>query len=205
MTTILAIKSSANGERSASNKLIEDLVELLRSAKDDLTLIERDLDAVPIEHVTSQTLAGIGRSASITDETAVAQRLSDTLIAELKSADVVLIGAPMYNFGIASTLKTWFDYVIRAGHTFQYSASGPQGLVQSKPVVVFETRGGAYSENPTQSADCQEPHLRLMLGLMGLRDVDFLRVEGLALGEGPAKIAEGGRKAADLASLARYR
>ncbi len=94
--------------------------------------------------------------------------LSDTLIAELQSADILVIGAPMYNFGIASTLKAWFDHVLRAGITFRYGESGPEGLLKGKRAIVIESRGGLYSEGPAQVMDAQEPHLRGMLRFMGI-------------------------------------
>ncbi|MDB5411591.1 MAG: NADPH-dependent reductase family protein, partial [Rhodospirillales bacterium] len=97
--------------------------------------------------------------------------------------------APMYNFGIPSTLKSWFDHVLRAGATFNYSEAGPVGLVASKPVVVVETRGGFYSEGPTASLDSQEPHLRGMLRFIGLTDIEFVRVEKLGFPAAEEQIA----------------
>jgi FMN-dependent NADH-azoreductase len=88
----------------------------------------------------------------------------------------------MYNFGIASTLKTWFDYVLRAGITFRYSEAGPEGLLKGKRAIVIESRGGLYSEGPAQMMDSQEPHLRTLLGFMGIEDVTFIRAEKLAFG-----------------------
>ncbi|WP_263641762.1 FMN-dependent NADH-azoreductase [Hypericibacter adhaerens] len=110
------------------------------------------------------------------------QALSDELIAELKAADTIIIGAPMYNFGIASTLKAWFDHVLRAGVTFRYTETGPVGLVTGKRAIVIETRGGLYSEGPAQPFDSQEPHLRTLLGFIGITDVTFVRAEKLAFG-----------------------
>ncbi len=111
-----------------------------------------------------------------------AQALSDELIAELKAADLLVIGAPMYNFGIPSTLKAWFDYVLRAGVTFSYSEAGPEGLLKGKRAIVVLTRGGLYSEGPAQLMDAQEPHLRTLLGFIGITDVTFIRAEKLAFG-----------------------
>jgi FMN-dependent NADH-azoreductase len=108
--------------------------------------------------------------------------LSDELIAELKAADTVVIGSPMYNFGIASTLKAWFDYVLRAGITFRYTENGPVGLIEGKRAIVVVSRGGLYSEGPAQAFDSQEPHLRTLLGFMGISDVTFVRAEKLAFG-----------------------
>ena len=113
---------------------------------------------------------------------AAALALSDELVAELQAADIVVIGAPMYNFGIASTLKAWFDYVLRAGMTFRYTEAGPEGLVKGKRAIVIESRGGLYSEGPAQAMDSQEPHLRTLLGFIGITDVTFVRAEKLAFG-----------------------
>src|SRR5262249_37703236 len=101
----------------------------------------------------------------------------------LKGADVVVIGAPMYNFGIPSTLKAWFDHVLRAGITFRYTQNGPEGLVTGKRALVVVTRGGLYSEGPAQAMDSQEPHLRTLLGFIGITAVAFVRAEKLAFGD----------------------
>jgi len=114
---------------------------------------------------------------------AAARSLSDELIAELNAADMLIIGAPMYNFGMPSTLKAWFDHVLRADITFRYSESGPEGLIKGKRAVVIVSRGGLYSEGPAQVMDSQEPHLRNLLGFMGITDVSFLRAEKLAFGQ----------------------
>jgi FMN-dependent NADH-azoreductase len=190
MGNILVIKSSAGGAASVSNKLVDGLVARLRHERPELALVERDLDREPVPHVGSATLAGIGRPAPETEAAKPVRALSDQLIAEVLEADMIVIGAPMYNFGIASTLKSWFDHVLRAGATFAYGANGPQGLVGAKPVVVIETRGGVYSDGPFAAFDAQEPHLRAMLGFMGLTEVDFIRVEGLALGETDRVLAD---------------
>ncbi|PTQ09924.1 FMN-dependent NADH-azoreductase [Sphingomonas oleivorans] len=181
MGSILVIKSSAGGAASVSNKLVDQLVARLQAERPELKVVERDLDREPVPHLSSATMAGIGRPAPETEAAKPTRALSDALVAELQEAEILVIGAPMYNFGIASTLKSWFDHVLRAGVTFQYGPNGPEGLVAAKPVIVIETRGGAYSEGPAAVLDSQEPHLRTMLGFMGLRDVDFVRVEKLAM------------------------
>lgn len=179
--SILVIKSSASGKNSLSGRLVDQLVARLVAADPSLPVIERDLDASPVPHVQSTTLGSIGRAAP-TEGADPIRDLANAMIAEVHAADIIVMGVPMYNFGIPSTLKAWFDHVLRAGETFAYGAEGPKGLVAPKPVVVIETRGGAYSEGPTTVLDQQEPHLRSMLGFMGLRDVDFVRVEKQAMG-----------------------
>lgn len=190
MDSVLIIKSSARGADSVSNKLIDALAVRLAKERPGLRLVERDLDRDPAGHLVSETLAGVGRPEPETAAAQPVRALSDALIAELMEADVIVVGAPMYNFGIASTLKSWFDHVLRAGVTFTYADTGPVGLVGPKPVVVIETRGGIYSEGPMTVFDAQEPHLRALLGLMGLVDVKFIRVEGLALGAAEQVIAK---------------
>lgn len=185
MTNILVIRSSASGERSVSNRLIDELLARIPDAR----LTERDLDREPIPHITSRSLAAIGRAEPQTDEERAGRALSDRLVAELQDADLLVIGAPMYNFGIPSTLKSWFDQVLRAGVTFRYTANGPEGLLAGKPAIVVETRGGFYSEGPAIAMNMQEPHIRAMLGFVGITDVTFVRAEGQAVG--PEQAAAG--------------
>jgi FMN-dependent NADH-azoreductase len=111
-----------------------------------------------------------------------ARKLSDELIAELRAADTIVIGAPMYNFSTSTLLRAWFDYVLRAGETFSYSAAGPKGLLEGKRVIVVEARGGLYSEGPAAAVDFQEPYLRHLLGFVGLTDVTFVHAEKLGFG-----------------------
>jgi len=172
MTNVLVINSSALGAASVSRGLVSRIVSGIREADPAASVIERDLDAHPVPHLDGRTLAGFGGQGA-----AEPAALSDALIAELKAADVIVIGAPMYNFGIASTLKSWFDHVMRAGLTFRYTEAGPEGLVTGKRAIVALSRGGYYD-----ATDTQEPHLRTMLGLMGITDVAFVRAHGLAFG-----------------------
>ena len=123
-----------------------------------------------------------------TDAERVTRALSDELIAELRAADIIVIGAPMYNFGVATSLRAWFDHVLRAGETFRYSEAGPKGLLSGKRVIVVESRGGFYSEGPSKAVDFQEPYLSHLLGFMGLTDVTFVRAE--RIGYGPEARAE---------------
>jgi FMN-dependent NADH-azoreductase len=139
------------------------------------------LHAAPIPHLTTTNLAGV-RGVPTTDAELAARALSDQLIAELRTADTIVIGAPMYNFSIPTGLRAWFDYVLRAGETFSYSEAGPRGLLGGKRVIVIESRGGLYSEGPAQAIDFQEPYLRHLLGFMGLADVAFIRAEKIGFG-----------------------
>ncbi len=182
MSTVLVLTSSALGEASVSNQLVQGAVAQLRLQDPHLRVITRDLGGNPIPHLTVDSATALRGAEPANDAQASAQALSDELIAELKAADTIVIGAPMYNFGIASTLKSWFDHVLRAGITFKYSESGPAGLLEAKRAIVIETRGGVYSEGPAQVMDSQEPHLRNLLSFIGITNVKFFRAEKLAFG-----------------------
>lgn len=181
MSNILVVTSSALGEASVSNQLVREAVEALRREEPDVQVVTRDLGVTPIPHLTLDAAAAL-REEPQNAAQAAARALSDELIAELQAADVIVIGAPMYNFGIASTLKSWFDYVLRAGVTFRYSEAGPEGLLRDKRAIIVLTRGGLYSEGPAQAMDAQEPHLRTLLSFIGIADVTFVRAERLAFG-----------------------
>jgi FMN-dependent NADH-azoreductase len=183
MTKILTVRSSANGDRSVSNRLIDAFLDELAQSGAALDVVDRNLDSNPVPHVTSDTLAGIGRPAPETDSAKPTRALSDELIAEVQDADLILVGAPMYNFSLPSTLKSWFDHVLRAGATFQYTAAGPEGLLKGKRAIIFGVRAGFYSEGDSTAVDFQIPYLKHLLGFMGVTDVETVLVEKLAFGE----------------------
>ena len=197
---VLAITSSALGDASASNKLVNDTVAQLQARNPDLKLIRRDIGGGQIPHLDLDGATAVRGGEPANAAQAAAQKLSDELIAEVKAADVLVIGAPMYNFGIPSTLKSWFDYVLRAGVTFRYTEAGPEGLMTGKRAIVVATRGGLYSEGPAKPMDSQEPHLRTMLGFIGITDVTFVYAEKLAFGPEAreASIGEAERKLEEL-------
>ena len=185
MSKIFVLASSALAEASVTNQLVGEALSMLRSADPGALVTARDLGSRPIPHLTSESTAALRGGEPANDAQAAARALSDELIGELRAADTIVIGAPMYNFGIASTLKAWFDHVLRAGSTFRYTDNGPVGLLKGKRAIVVETRGGSYSEGPAQTLDAQEPHLRTLLGFMGITDVTFVPAERLALGPQP--------------------
>jgi FMN-dependent NADH-azoreductase len=191
MTNILIVDSAATGDASVSRRLTGELEAILRESG-PVRIVRRDVGAVPVPHLTADTTPAIRGAEPDSDSARDALALSDALIAELEAADLVVIGAPMYNFGMASTLKSWFDHVLRAGITFRYSESGPEGLLKGKKAIVIESRAGLYSAGPAAAMDSQEPHLRTLLGFMGLDDTTFVRVEKLAFGPeaAAASIAE---------------
>ena len=199
MTKVLLIQSSASGSESVSNQLTNSYVERLEREATDLKVIRRDLGSDPLPHLDPARLPGIAGDTS----TAAAEetlQLSNTLIEEIEAADILVIGSPMYNYGITSTLKVWFDHIMRAGKTFGYTAEGPTGHLTGKRAIVVETRGGFYSEGPGKSMDAQEPHLTAMLGLVGISDVTFIHAERLAVGpdERAEAIAKAGKELAAL-------
>ncbi|MDP1599421.1 FMN-dependent NADH-azoreductase [Phenylobacterium sp.] len=182
MSNILVLNSSVSGEASVSRLLVADAVTELTQRDPSAKLVFRDLAANPLPHLTPETVAGV-RSQATTPAEQLARALSDELIAELRAADTIVIGAPMYNFSIPTTLRSWFDHVLRAGETFSYSEAGPKGLLSGKKVIVVEARGGLYSEGPAQATDFQEPYLRQLLGFIGLADdLTFIRAEKIGYG-----------------------
>jgi FMN-dependent NADH-azoreductase len=188
MTTALIVTSSANGDASISGSLAATLIDHLRVADPALHVVLRDVGAEPLPHLTAATVAAI-KSEPATDAELEARALSDSLVAELAAADILVIASPMYNFGMSSTLKAWFDHVLRAGLTFRYTAEGPEGLMKGKKAVVIESRAGFYSQGPAAAMDGQEPHIRILLGFMGIDDVTFVRAEKLAFGPEAAEAA----------------
>jgi FMN-dependent NADH-azoreductase len=152
---------SGMSEGSISRQLTAEFLEKWKAAEPGAKIIERDLAAHPLPHLTEQTLGAFFTPAEQrSPEQARAAQLSDQLVAELAAADVVLIGAPMYNFSISSGLKAWIDHVARAGVTFKYTESGPVGLLKGKKVYVFTSRGGVYSQGPAKVMEFHETYLR---------------------------------------------
>ncbi len=190
MTKVLIIDSAATGDASVSRKLTAELSERLARLDPTVHIVHRDIGASPIPHLTAETVGAIRGAPADTPVAQDALALSDALVAELKEADVIVLGAPMYNFGMPSTLKAWFDHVLRARVTFRYTAEGkPEGLVKGKRGIVIETRAGFYSDGPAAALDSQEPHIRTLLGFMGIEDVSFVRAEKLAFGPEAAAAA----------------
>lgn len=187
MTKLLIVDSSTRGADAVSRQLTDALAEAWRSAEPDVEIVRRDVGATPVPHLLPDGYLGVRADAQSEAELA-ARALSDTLIAEVREADVIVIGSPMYNFGISSTLKAWFDHVLRPRVTFAYSEAGPEGLLKGRRAIVIATRGGVYSEGPMASADAQIPHLKGMLGFVGI-EPEFILAEGIGLGPEAAQQA----------------
>lgn len=182
MSTVLALTSSALGSQSVSTRLVGHALDRIRESEPGAYILVRDLGSDHIPHLDDEVVAALRGGATGTAGHARALALSEALLAELKAADVLVIGSPMYNFGISTTLKSWFDYVLRAGITFRYSEAGPEGLLSGKRAVVIVSRGGLYSEGPGTAMDFQEPHLDALLRFMGIDDISFVRAERLGFG-----------------------
>jgi FMN-dependent NADH-azoreductase len=175
---LLRIDSSAR-RQSVSRHLTGHFAEAWQQAHPEGPVIERDLAATSLPLITDEwTQAVHSDPAGHTSEQKRAIEVSDTLIDELVQADVIVIGAPMYNFAISAPLKAWIDQVVRVGKTVQFAAAGPRGLLNDKKVYVITSRGGAYG--PSTSAerfDHQEPYLRHILAFIGLTDLTFIHAE----------------------------
>jgi FMN-dependent NADH-azoreductase len=196
MTNVLIIDSAATGAASVSRKLTREAGETLQRRDPAVRIVHRDIGAAPVPHLTEKSVPAIRAGIVENDEARQALALSDELIAELQDANLIIIGAPMYNFGMPSTLKAWFDHVLRARVTFRYTEAGPEGLLKGKKAIVVETRAGLYSEGPGAAMDSQEPHIRTLLGFVGIEDVTFVRAEKLAFGAeiADSAVAEAGER-----------
>ena len=180
MKTILQLNTSLFGADGQSSRLASEFAARLAQAGNTRVVV-RDLARDPVPHLSAERFAAFSTPAA--ERTLVQQRHvaeSDVLIEELRDADAIVVGLPMYNFGVPSALKAWFDHVARAGVTFRYTPEGPVGLLSGKRAHVFATRGGHYAGTPR---DLQTGYVRQFLGFIGIRDVEFIYAEGLALGE----------------------
>ena len=186
MKTILHLNSSIFGEGGQSSRLAGEFVARFPQAR----VIARDLAKNPLPHLDAERFgAFLAKPEARTPAQAAVVAESDALIAELKAADTLVIGLPMYNFGLPTQLKAYFDHVARAGVTFKYTEKGPVGLLTGKKAYVFAARGGIYSGTPL---DTQTSYVRDFLRFLGIADVEFVYAEGLAYGP-DAKVASVGK------------
>jgi FMN-dependent NADH-azoreductase len=184
---VLQINSSARREASHSTRLANRIVQRLRAADPNATLVVRDLGLQPHPVLDEAALTALFTPASQrTPEQVARVALDDALIAQVQAADVLVLGVPMYNFGVPASLKNWIDAISRAGVTFRYSEKGPEGLLKGKKVFVALTRGGKYRDTP---ADSQVPYLKTVFNFLGLTEVAFVYAEGLNLGADAEQMA----------------
>ena len=178
---LLHVDSSIQRDASVSRALSAAIVNEWRRTVPNLNVIYRDLEAAPVLHLDSPLLAAaFGAEADATTQANAA--IGAQALEEFLAADIVVVGAPMYNFTISSQLKTWLDRLFVAGRTFSYSEAGPQGLAGGKQVIIASSRGGIYSAGPGAAMDFQESYLRAAFGFFGIKDVEVVRAEGLLLG-----------------------
>jgi FMN-dependent NADH-azoreductase len=186
---ILHVTSSSRGNASYSNRVAGHVLDELVARSPGATVTVRNVATDPLPHIDDDFVAATrSPNGPQTERQRALLAQSDVLVDELFAADVVVIGAPMINFTIPSTLKAWIDNVARAGRTFSYSEAGPKGLVTGKHVIVVGARGGVYSE-AAAPFDFQIPYLRSVLGFLGMTDVEVLEIDGTAYGPEAAEKA----------------
>jgi FMN-dependent NADH-azoreductase len=189
MKKILSIVSSIKGEQSFSIKLSNAIIDRLGEVYPDSVVNVRDLTQEPLPHLEWAQFSSFHTPKEArTEEQNKAVALSDKAVKELFDNDIIIIGVPMYNFGIPSTLKAWVDHIARAGETFSYSEAGPKGLIVGKKVYLAIASGGIYSDGPMKAYDSTESYMRSVLGFLGMTDVTTFRVEGVMMPD-LAKIA----------------
>lgn len=176
---MLQINTSIHSNGGQSSRMADAFVAAWRARHANTRIVKRDLAAEPVPHLTAVRFAAFVTPPEERDAAQIASvAYSDALIAELRAADVIVLGLPMYNFGVPSTLKAYFDHIARAGVTFKYTDKGPQGLLTGKKAYVFAARGGLYQGTPL---DSQSAYVRDFLRFIGIADVEFIYAEGLAL------------------------
>jgi FMN-dependent NADH-azoreductase len=165
---LLHIDAGITGSNSVTRQLSAVAVDALATANPNLEIVYRDLDADPIPHLDSRKLASLQ---------------DNEVLKEFMDADVLVIGAPMYNFGIPSQLKSWIDHILVAGKTFRYTDIGAEGLAGAKKVIIASARGGIYAPGgPLAAIDFQEPHLKTLFRFLGIEQLTVIRAEGVAIG-----------------------
>jgi FMN-dependent NADH-azoreductase len=187
---LLQVDSSARSS-SVTRQLTAKFVEEWKKNHSDGEVIQRDLATTMLPHITDHWGGTHLEPSQMTPAQRNYLSTSDRLIEELQAADTIIIGAPMYNFAISSSLKAWIDQIVRIGKTLGYGPSGARGLLSNKRVIVVTARGGAYQKGtPTEKFDFQEPYLRHIFGFIGLTDVTFIHAENQGReGAGPSLAA----------------
>lgn len=181
MTTVLQLNTSLFSNGGQSSRLADQFTGALRAANPDTRVIVRDFAREPVPHLSAERFqAFIAKPEERTPEQQAVVNYSDALIDEIRRADVIVLGLPMYNFGLPSTLKAYFDHIARAGVTFRYTETGPVGLLTEKKAYVFATRGGLYAGTPL---DTQTAYIRDFLRFLGIAEVEFIYAEGLNISE----------------------
>ena len=186
--TLLHIDSSPLGTASVTRQLSADIVRAWTAGHPGTAVVYRDLAAAPPDHLTAELMQVVKfrNLDGVNPRQQAELALTDRLVDELLAAEVVVIGAPMYNFSVPTQLKAWLDRICQAGRTFRYTETGPVGLAGGRRVIVASARGGRYAGTPMETAlDHQEAYLRAVLGFIGITDVSFVRAEGMGMGAEP--------------------
>jgi len=181
MKNILLIESSPRGAQAFSHQAARSVVDGLRALHPGVNVVVRDLAENPPPHVGPAFVGALrAQPEELTPKQIEALAYSDLLINEIMEAEVIVFAVPMHNFGVPSTLKAWIDHVVRAGRTFVYTHNGPKGLATGKRAILALATGGVYSSEQMKPLDFTEPYLRAILGMIGITDIDVVRVEGSA-------------------------
>jgi FMN-dependent NADH-azoreductase len=199
---ILIVESSPRGPESASRKLTDKLRARLKTQYPEAAIIERDLVKDKLPHLDQSTLRAIStKDPAEAESLKEAASLSNQLVDELLTSDLLVIASPMWNFGIPSSLKAWIDYVVRAGKTFNYAGAGVDGLAKGKKAILVLASGGVFSEGPWKSWDTVEPYLRQILGFIGIDEVQTVRAEGMNMPLLAAQAVPNGEKAVEALAI----
>lgn len=176
---LLQLDSSPLGAHSVTRELTAAVVAQYRREHPQIEVTYRDLATQPLPHWTPLPREAVD---TLAPELRAEVERNEAVMQEFLAADVIVVGAPMYNFGVPSQLKAWIDRIAVAGRTFRYTAQGPEGLAGGKRVVVLSGRGGFYADTPLQGADFQESYLRQVFAFLGVSDIEFIRAEGIGMG-----------------------
>ena len=180
---LLHVDSSILGQGSVSRQLSGEIVASIRTKHADAEVTYRDLASEPLGHLSHLHLAAAQGVVLESDQLQRDVAAGQVALDEFLAADVVVIGAPMYNFGVPSQLKAWIDRLAVAGKTFRYTENGPEGLAGDKKIVIASSRGGVFGPGtPGAAFDHQETYLRALFGFLGVKDITFIRAEGVAMG-----------------------
>ncbi|HZF14784.1 MAG TPA: NAD(P)H-dependent oxidoreductase [Steroidobacteraceae bacterium] len=198
MTTLLTIHSSLFGDAGQSSRLVDQFADLWQRREPHAVLIRRNFAREPVPHLTAERFqAFLKAPAQRSEHESAIVAYSDRLIDELRQADVIALGLPMYNFGVPSTVRAYFDHIARAGVTFRYTDQGPEGLLKGKKLFVFSTRGGKHAGTPS---DTETDYVKQFFHFLGIDDLTFVYAEGLASGD-PQKLEALGEAAIRIESL----
>lgn len=193
---ILYVKSSVFGDDGVSSGLSKDLIAQLKSKDAEAEVIERDLVSDPLPHFSLEYIGALSADVEArTDKQKALVSLGDGVINQVEEADIIVVTAPMYNFNIPSPLKAWTDYLARAGKTFRYTDSGPEGLLKDKKVYIVTTRGGFHKGEPS---DTETPYLKNYFTFLGLSDIEFIYAEGLNMPQREEGLASAHKQIASL-------